>query len=66
MDKYNDPHRYDDIIDLPHPEPPRPRMSMQARAAQFAPFQALAGHVEMVQEAAREVAEAYEKNDGRM
>ena len=35
-------HKYDDIIDLPHPEPwTHPRMSMRDRAAQFAPFAAL-------------------------
>ena len=39
-------HRYDDIINLPHPDPdPRrhPRMSRAERAAQFAPFAALTG-----------------------
>ena len=35
---------YDDIIDLPHWDPKRPqRMSIQDRAAQFAPFAALTG-----------------------
>ena len=33
--------KYDDIIDLPHPEPKHPRMSSENRAAQFAPFSAL-------------------------
>ena len=33
---------YDDIINLPHWEPKhRKRMSMESRAAQFAPFAAL-------------------------
>ena len=46
--------KYDDIIDLPHPEPQtRPRMSMHARAAQFAPFAALHGHHEAIIEAER-------------
>ena len=37
--------KYDDIIDLPHPEPQtHPRMPMRDRAAQFAPFAALTGH----------------------
>lgn len=36
---------YDDIIDLPHYEPKKhPRMPMEARAAQFAPFAAVSGH----------------------
>ena len=46
--------KYDDIIDLPHPEPQtHPRMPMRDRAAQFAPFDALAGYSEAVQETAR-------------
>lgn len=45
---------YDDIINLPHPDPKhRPRMSMYARAAQFAPFAALNGHNAAIQESAR-------------
>ena len=45
---------YDDIINLPHPEPKnRRRMSMMARAAQFAPFAALTGHDEAIAETAR-------------
>ena len=36
---------YQDIIGLPHPEPPKghPRMSRLDSAAQFAPFAALTG-----------------------
>ncbi len=45
---------YDDIIHLPHPEPKRhPRMSLEARAAQFAPFAALTGHQAVLAESAR-------------
>lgn len=45
---------YDDIIDLPHPTSSRhPRMSMEARAAQFAPFAALTGHRAVLDETAR-------------
>ncbi len=45
---------YDEIIDLPHFEPKRPpRMSMSARAAQFAPFSALEGHEDALEETAR-------------
>lgn len=44
---------YEDIINLPHPEPKRhPRMSLLARAAQFAPFAALTGYDEAISEAA--------------
>ena len=47
-------HAYDDIIHLPHPEPKRhPRMSLEARAAQFAPFAALTGHQAVLAESAR-------------
>ena len=45
---------YSDIIELPHVEPfNRQRMSMQARAAQFAPFAALTGHSAAIEETAR-------------
>ncbi len=46
--------KYGDIIDLPHYEPKHhPRMSMMNRAAQFAPFAALTGHGDAIQETAR-------------
>ena len=46
--------KYDDVIGLPHPEPQtRPRMSMHAHAAQFAPFVALHGHHAAIIEAER-------------
>lgn len=46
---------YEDIIHLPHHVSERhPQMSMTARAAQFAPFAALAGHDAAIREAARE------------
>ena len=46
---------YADIIDLPHWESPKhPRMSLQDRAAQFAPYAALVGYGDMVKEEARE------------
>ena len=49
-----DKHRYDDLLDLPHPEPTtRPRMSMHDRAAQFAPFAALSGYHDAVDETGR-------------
>lgn len=38
-------HRYDDIINLPHPtSTSHPQMPLNDRAAQFAPFAALTGH----------------------
>lgn len=47
----NDEHKYDDIINLEHPTSRRhPRMSIQARAAQFAPFAALTGYDEIIRE----------------
>lgn len=50
----NDRHRYDDILDLPHPiSKTHPQMPVADRAAQFAPFAALTGHGEAVRETAR-------------
>ena len=46
--------KYDDIINLPHHvSENHPQMSMQARAAQFAPFAALSGHGDAIKETAR-------------
>lgn len=45
---------YDDIINLPHYEPKHhQRMSMLGRAAQFAPFAAVAGHDAAIREEGR-------------
>lgn len=45
---------YDDIINLPHPSPKgRPRMDMADRAAQFAPFAALTGYDDAIDEEGR-------------
>ncbi len=45
---------YDDIRHLPHHESKtHPRMSLEDRAAQFAPFSALSGYDELVRETAR-------------
>jgi len=42
---------YDDIIHLPHHVSKRhPQMSMGSRAAQFAPFAALAGYEDALRE----------------
>ena len=50
----NDLHKYDAIINLPHPTSKKhPRMSMLSRAAQFSPFAALTGYDAAVKETAR-------------
>ncbi len=47
-------HEYDDIINLPHHvSKTHKQMSMESRAAQFAPFAALTGHDEAVKETER-------------
>ena len=46
--------KYDKIINLPHFEPKNhPRMQIEARAAQFAPFSPLDGYEEGIDETAR-------------
>ena len=58
--------KYDDIIDLPHPEPQtHPRMPMRDRAAQFAPFAALTGHRAALAETERRAADAAEPENER-
>lgn len=55
--KYN----YDDIINLPHHVSKKhPQMSMQNRAAQFAPFSALTGHESAIRETARQTSSLIE------
>lgn len=52
---------YDDIINLPHHmSSNHPRMTMEQRAAQFAPFAALTGHGAAIEETARQNAQSYE------
>lgn len=47
---------YDDIINLEHPTSQHhPRMSMEQRATQFAPFSALTGYNDAVQQTAHNV-----------
>ncbi len=52
---------YEDIIDIPSWEPSErhPRMSRLSRAAQFAPFAALTGFDDMVDEAVEENISSY-------
>lgn len=46
--------KYGDILELAPPEVSgHPRMSIQDRAAQFAPFAALTGHKEAIDETSR-------------
>ena len=48
-------HKYDDIINLPHPTSKKhPRMSLYARTAQFSPFAALTGHEAAIKETVRQ------------
>lgn len=47
-------HKYDDIINLPHPVSKKhPQMSFKNRAAQFSPFAALTGYEGQIKEEAR-------------
>lgn len=47
-------YKYDDIINLEHPiSKKHAQMSIEARAAQFAPFAALTGYSEEIKETAR-------------
>ena len=46
--------KYSDIINLPHHvSPNHPKMSMMQRAAQFAPFAALVGFEDSIEEESR-------------
>ena len=57
-------HDYDDIIHLPHHVSKRhPQMSMWNRAAQFAPFAALTGYEDAIQESAKENESLYEEKE---
>ena len=56
---------YSDIINLPHHTSlNHPRMSIEKRAAQFAPFAALTGYEELVKETARLTDKRIELDDG--
>ena len=48
--------KYDDIIELPHWDPKNhPRMSLEDRAAQFAPFAALTGFGDVIDDTSRKI-----------
>ena len=58
-------NRYDDIINLPHhTSKTHKRMSVESRAAQFAPFAALTGYEDAVKETARLTDEEIIIDDG--
>lgn len=66
MKRSDDPHRYDDIINLPHPTSLKhPRMTVENRAAQFSPFAALTGYEAIVEETARLTEERAELDEQR-
>lgn len=67
-EKLNAREVYGDIIDLPHWEPnaKHRRMTLHDRAAQFAPFAALVGYDEMVDEEARLTDQQIELEEGQM
>ena len=56
--------KYDDIINLPHHiSKKHPQMTMEERAAQFAPFAALVGYEDAVEETARITSKRIELNE---
>ena len=55
---------YEDILHLPHHvSPVRQQMTMQERAAQFAPFAALTGHSAAITETARQTEQRVELDE---
>lgn len=56
--------KYDDIIGLRRPESRRPKMTMNDRAAQFAPFAALTKFGEEIRESNRKTSDEIELGDG--
>lgn len=58
---------YDDIINFPHHVSPRhPKMPLSDRAAQFAPFAALTGYDDAVEETARYIDKQFEISEDGM
>jgi len=56
--------KYDDIINLPHHVSKKhPQMSLEARSAQFAPFAALTGYDDVIDETVRATTERIEINE---
>jgi len=62
-----DKDKYEDIINLPHHQSDkRPRMSIYDRAAQFAPFAALKGYDEEIEESIRTTDNKIELSDEQL
>lgn len=62
QNRWQETHKYDDIINLPHLVSKKHRqMSLHDRAAQFAPFSALTG----LEEALRETKEVHMEREER-
>lgn len=56
--------KYDDIINMPrHISKKHPQMSLEARSAQFAPFAALTGYDEQIEETSRVTCQKKELNE---
>ena len=67
MNRSNEnPHRYDDMLDLPHHvSKVHPQMPMKNRAAQFSPFAALTGYDAAVRETERLTEERIELDESQ-
>lgn len=64
MKKLNNTGKYEDIINLSHHiSKKHPQMTMESRAAQFAPFAALVGYEDAVRETARLTTKRIELNE---
>ena len=64
---YQDEHKYDDIINLPHHiSKNHAQMELMDRAAQFAPFAALTGHEDAIKETARIAVERVEQTENEL
>ena len=60
----NNTGKYEDIINLPHHiSKKHPQMTIESRAAQFAPFAALVGYEDAVEETARLTTKRIELNE---
>lgn len=59
------PDNYEDMIHLSRPVSKRPRMARKDRGAQFAPFAALTGHDQAIDETARRTETFVELTEGQ-